>query len=125
MQKNLKECLSSFVMDVLLLQRTIREKSAAFQALKQSLTNAAILSEASYLTAEASSTEAGFKEKIKVCQDEIREANYWLRVLREAEIGDLKKTDQLMNESRRLKERLGRLSRVTRKPLLQTNNVAA
>lgn len=125
MQKSLKESLSSFVMDVLLLQRTIREKSAAFQTLKQSLTNAAILSEASYLTAEASAAEAGFKEKIKVCQDEIREANYWLRVLKEAEIGDLKKTDQLITESRRIKDRLDRLSRVARKPLLQTNNVAA
>lgn len=125
MQKSLKESLSSFVVDVLLLQRTIREKSAAFQTLKQGLTNAAILSEASYLAAEASSTEAGFKEKIKVCQDEIWEANYWLRILREAGIGDLKKEELLINESLRLKERLGRLSRVARKPLLQTNNVAA
>lgn len=125
MQKSLKESLSSFVMDVLLLQRTIREKSAAFQTLKQCLTNAAILSEASYLTAEASPAEASFKEKIKACQDKIREANYWLRVLREAEIGDLKKADQLITESRRIKDRLDRLSRVARKPLLQTNNVAA
>jgi len=125
MQENLKECLSSFVVDVLLLQQTIREKSPAFQEIKKYLITAVTCCEASYLASQRATSKADFKANIAICLAEIREANYWLRVLREAQIGDIDIEDLLINESLRLKNSFERFGRAFGKRQLQTNSVAA
>lgn len=125
MEKNLKESLSAFVVDVLLLQRTIREKSPVFQTLKQHLIQAVTSCEASYLGLKKTRSEVDFNDKISVCLGEIREANYWLRILREAQIGDLVQENLLIDESLRLRAHLESLSWQLERPVLRINTVAA
>jgi len=78
--------------------------------LKYKLTKAASSSGANYEESQAAISRADFKNKISISLKEMRESNYWLRILRSLNIGDEKTGEYLLNESSELKKILGTIS---------------
>ena len=78
--------------------------------LKYQLTVAASSIGANYEELQAVISRADFKNKIRISLKEMRESNYWLRILRSPNIGDEKIGEYLLNESSELKKILGSIS---------------
>lgn len=69
---------------------------------------------ANYEEAQSASSRADFKNKINISLKEIRESNYWLRMLEILEKKDIS-LNTLRNESEELKKILGAISSKTAK----------
>jgi four helix bundle protein len=78
--------------------------------LKNQLTKSSTSSGANYEEAQAASSKADFKNKILIALREMRESNYWLRILQELKIGDQSKNTSLLKESDELKRILGSIA---------------
>ncbi|MCH8326880.1 MAG: four helix bundle protein [Bacteroidetes bacterium] len=70
---------------------------------------------ANYEEAQAASSKADFINKINISLKEIREANYWLRLIEGLDIGSTDKIDSLIQESNELKKILGKILSTSRK----------
>ncbi len=125
MKLDVKESLSLFVVNVLLLQRSIQTQSADLQIVKQELQKAALSCEEAYVALQESPAAIGFKKAIKTSLDQMQKANYWLRILQEAKIGDEKEVGLLIEASNRIKENLKQVRNTAKKPLIPTQGVAA
>ncbi len=62
---------------------------------------------ANYEESQAGSSRADFRNKIRIALREAREANYWLRIVKELEIAEDKEFAQLLKESYEIKNILG------------------
>lgn len=71
------------------------------------MTKAATSSGANYEEAQSASSRADFKYKMSLSLKEMRESNYWLRILEEIKIGNLETGYNLTQESEELKKILG------------------
>lgn len=125
MDKELQTQLASFLVDVLLLQQTIVFKSAEIQWVKENVLKAAIAAENHFLSIEQVADRAELRHMLKVCQEEIQMAHYWLRILQEAELGDALKTNLLVAKAFHLKTQLEGLATLSSKRLLSTQSAAA
>jgi|GEM_PF-2474998 len=125
MKLDVKESLSLFVVDVLLFQRSIRSQNADLQVIKEELVKATLFCEEAFIALQQAPAAMGFKKAIRTCLDQMQKANYWLRILHEAKIGDRKKVGLLIEESNRIKENLGQVRNTTKKRLIPTQGVAA
>ncbi|MDF1613079.1 four helix bundle protein [Stygiobacter electus] len=67
---------------------------------------------ANYEEAQGGSSKADFRNKIKISLKEIRETNYWLRILKAIDSDN--KFDELIDESEQLKRILGKISSTSR-----------
>jgi four helix bundle protein len=116
MQDNeLCDRLFNFSVEVLKFLKTIRSNQEN-NILKFQLAKAATSCGANYEESQGACSTADFSNKVRISLKEIREANYWLRIIDRIEIADGSKTKTLLNESSEIKKILGAIcSKVRRK----------
>jgi four helix bundle protein len=111
-ENDLQERLFRFAIDVIKMLRVLRGGSELF-VIKPQLIKSSTSSGANYEEAQGAVSKADFGNKVGISLKEMRESNYWLRILKElysnnAEIVRLEK------ESAELKNILGSIhSKVT------------
>lgn len=110
----LAERLFKFSIDVINLLRDIKY-SEINKVIVHQLTKSATSVGANYEEAQAGSSKQDFTNKVNISLKEIRESNYWLRILKETKISPSDKTDLLISESEELKKILGKIVSTSRK----------
>ena len=106
MDKDLGERLFNFsvgVIKFLMEIKTFPEVSV----IKYQLTKSGTSSGANFEEAQSASSKAEFKYKMDISLREMRESNYWLRIMKELEIGSNTSNIYLLQESEELKKILG------------------
>ena len=106
MDTGLGDRLFNFAVDVIKFLMKIRNSSEV-SVIKYQLTKASTSSGANYEEAQAASSKADFKYKQDISLREMRESNYWLRILKELQIGNAEIGSRLVQESEELKKILG------------------
>lgn len=85
------------------------------KTIRTQLSKSACSSGANYEESQAGSSKADFNNKVRISLREMRESNYWLRIIkrtvREINMSDL---DQLIKESVELKNILGSIAQKSR-----------
>ena len=109
MNKDLCERLFEFAVHVIKFLRKV-ENSPEVSVIKYQLTKSSTSSGANYEEAQAGSSRADFRNKINISLREMRESNYWLRIMKEIKIGEVVKREFLINESDELKKILGSIA---------------
>ncbi|RLD87782.1 MAG: four helix bundle protein [Bacteroidetes bacterium] len=106
----LSERLFKFAARVILFTRILPE-DAEYKVIKYQLVKSAGSVGANYEEAQSASSSADFTYKVEISLREIRESNYWLRLLNEITSNktekNSKETDFLIDESDQLKKILG------------------
>ena len=116
MNKDLNERLFEFAVAVLKFLPNL-PKTAEFNVIKYQLAKSSASSGANYEEAQAGSSKADFNNKVRISLREMRESNYWLRVISTI-LTDMKSTEQvnsLITESDELKKILGSIVTKTNK----------
>ncbi|HMN50397.1 MAG TPA: four helix bundle protein [Ignavibacteriaceae bacterium] len=116
MNKDLNERLFEFAVAVLKFLPNL-PKTAEFNVIKYQLAKSSTSSGANYEEAQAGSSKADFNNKVRISLREMRESNYWLRVI-SAILTDIKSIEQinfLITESDELKKILGSIVTKTNK----------
>ena len=107
-ENDLQDRLFRFALDVIKMLRTLKG-GADLKVISNQLIKAATSSGANYEEAQAAVSRTDFGYKISISLKEMRESNYWLRLL-----GDLYKQNseivRLKKESIELKNILGSIS---------------
>ena len=103
---DLKERTFKFAVEVLLLLRTVTN-SKENDVIKYQLSKAGTSVGANYEESQATNSRADFRHKIGISLKEIREANYWLRIMESIKIGEQEEVKRLIKESSELKLILG------------------
>lgn len=106
MDRGLCDRLFKFSVDVIKFLIEIKN-GPEISVIKYQLTKASTSSGANYEEAQAASSKADFKYKMDISLREMRESNYWLRVLKELQIGRIDTGVYLVQESEELKKILG------------------
>lgn len=88
-------------------------KSPEFNIIRIQLAKCSTSVGANYEESQAGSSKADFKNKVRISLRECREANYWLRILRELDITSTE-LESLLQESKELKNILGTILNNTR-----------
>jgi len=114
--KDLDKRLFQFSVDVIQYLKGI-EKSNHRKVITYQLLKSATSVGANYEEAQAASSRADFRNKVLIALKEMRETNYWLRLLSAINEGANKNIlDELIRESEQLKKILGSIgSKVTPK----------
>jgi len=115
MENELSKRLFEFAVRVIKYTRTLK-KSKENDVIIYQLIKAATSSAANYEESQGASSKADFKNKVNISLKEMREANYWLRLLASLDnTSDV--LDYLINESKELKNILGSIySKVSKNP---------
>ncbi len=108
MNKDLSERIFSFSVKVIKYCRKLR-KAKEYEIIQYQLIKAATSSGANYEEAQSASSRADFKHKIDITLREMREANYWLKIIEAIDKLD-EELDFLIQESEELKKILGSIS---------------
>ncbi len=107
-ENDLQDRLFRFALDVIKMLRTLKG-GADLKVISNQLIKAATSSGANYEEAQAAVSRSDFGYKISISLKEMRESNYWLRIL-----GELYKQnseiERLIKESIELKNILGSIS---------------
>lgn len=116
MKNDLNERLFIFASKCLRFLRTIPNETE-YRVIKYQLAKSSTSAGANYEESQAGSSLADFHNKVKISLREMRETNYWLRLLNSLADDNLKtdKLNWLINESRELKNILGSIIQKTRK----------
>ncbi|MGA7838583.1 MAG: four helix bundle protein [Ignavibacteriaceae bacterium] len=109
MDKDLRERLFKFSVSTIKFLKKVRS-SPELSVLKYQLTKSSTSCGANYEEAQAAASKADFKYKISISLKEIRESNYWLRILKELDITNNDDMDKLIDESGQLMKILGSIS---------------
>jgi four helix bundle protein len=109
-ERELCSRLFRFSVDVIKMMKGLGS-SSSLSVIKFQLTKSATSSGANYEEAQAACSRADFLNKVRISLKEMREANYWLRILSDLELKNLKEIESLLNESVELKNILGSNSR--------------
>ena len=85
------------------------------KTIRTQLSKCACSSGANYEESQAGSSKADFSNKVRISLHEMRESNFWLRIIKRtvAEI-NISELDYLINESDELKKILGSIIRKSR-----------
>nr|WP_321358419.1 four helix bundle protein [uncultured Draconibacterium sp.] len=117
MENNLQKRIFDFVTEVIFFLRTLPD-SQEYKVIKYQLIKAASSTGANYEEAQAASSKADFTYKTEISLKEMRESNYWLRLIRSI-CKDLNTDDEklsyLINESGELKLILGSIVSKTKR----------
>jgi four helix bundle protein len=113
MDIDLNDRLFKFAIDVITFLRTIKNNQET-GIIKYQLTKASTSSGANYEESQAASSKADFANKVNISLKEMRESNYWLRVIKATEINKSEKCIQLINESAELKKILATICKNSR-----------
>jgi four helix bundle protein len=104
MDEGLGKRLFDFAISVIKFCRTLK-KSKENDVISYQLIKSSTSSGANYEEAQAAISKADFINKINISLKEMRESNYWLRILNEIDDGE--NVNSLMKESEELKKILG------------------
>ena len=99
---DLSERTFKFAIRILKLLKNIKY-SRGHDVVKNQLAKSATSVGANYEEAQGAYSREDFRYKTSICFREIKESNYWLRIIKEAEIADCKDLDNLIKESQELK----------------------
>ena len=111
----LADRLINFAADVIKFLGTLTNVPES-KIIKYQLAKSAGSSGANYEEAQAGSSKADFTNKVRISLREMRESNYWLRLIKASGLTcNSKERDKLINESRELKNILGSIVQKTRK----------
>jgi len=107
-ENDLTERLLKFAVDVILFLRKL-PNTEEYLIIKKQLIKSSTSSGANYEEAQGGSSKADFTNKVRISLKEMRESNYWLRVINEIlQNENLKLESQtLIQESKELKNILG------------------
>ncbi|MGE5846835.1 MAG: four helix bundle protein [Ignavibacteria bacterium] len=100
---DLNERLFKFSVDAILFLIKIKN-IPEYCIIKYQLTKASTSSGANYEEAQAASSKQDFLNKVRIALREMRESNYWLRVINCIKIGEITEGTRLENESEELKK---------------------
>ena len=103
---DLEERLFGFAIKTIQYTRSL-STSPEYSIIKYQLTKSATSSGANYEEAQAGSSKADFINKVRISLREMRESNYWLRILKGIELEPNQELDFLIQESKELKLILG------------------
>ena len=109
--------LFEFSVDVIKFLRKL-PKAVEYQVIYYQLVKCATSAGANYEEAQAAISKPDFHNKIIISLKEMRESNYWLRILKaviESEPNILIELDVLIKESHELKSILGAIGNKTKK----------
>jgi four helix bundle protein len=110
----LSKRLFEFSVNVLGFLKSI-ENSAEGKTIRYQLAKSSCSSGANYEEAQAGSSKADFSNKVRISLREMRESNYWLRLLKASSIEcDPEICSILIQESGELKRILGAIAQKTR-----------
>ena len=105
-KNNLEERLFDFAVRSIKFTRTL-PLSSEYSVIKYQLTKSATSSGANYEESQAGSSKADFTNKVRIALREMRESNYWLRIIRGIEDETNPELMSLIQESKELKLILG------------------
>ncbi len=115
-KNDLEERLFNFSVNVLKYLKTIKTNEES-KVIKHQLTKSSTYAGANFEEAQGCSTRADFNNKIAISLKEMRESNYWMRILHKLELGNKSLSNELVNESDELKKILGAISSKVSKSL--------
>lgn len=112
---DLNERLFNFAVRCLKFIKTL-PNTAEYKVIKYQLAKSSTSTGANYEESQAGSSKADFNNKVRISLREMRESNYWLRIINQiTEISELKiEIDLLIKESNELKSILGSIVQKTR-----------
>ena len=110
---DLGQRLFQFAIRTIKYLRTL-PNSEEFKVIRYQLTKSCSSSGANYEEAQAGSSKADFNNKTRISLREMRESNYWLRVIMALAQADTPELDILLKESAELKNILGSIVQKTR-----------
>ena len=108
-ENELQKRLFTFAVDVIKMLRAIRGGND-LKIISNQLGKAATSAGANYEEAQGAVSRADFGNKVGIALKEMRESNYWLRILKELYPKNTESI-RLVNESFELKKILGTISR--------------
>ncbi len=91
------------------------DDSIEMRVIKNQLIKSISSTGANYEEAQAASSRADFSNKIRICLREIREANFWLRLIGSIDKSPNADLEGLINESEELKKIFGKIALKTKK----------
>lgn len=112
--RDLSERLFRFAVEVIKYLRSIKNTPES-KVIKNQLIKSATSAGANYEEAQGASSRIDFHNKVRISLKEMRESNYWLNIIKSAEIDGKEKLEFLINESHELKNILGKIASKTRK----------
>ncbi len=111
----LEKRLFNFAVDVIKFLGSLPDIAEA-RIIKYQLAKSAGSSGANYEEAQAGSSKADFTNKVRISLREMRESNYWLRLIKDTGLTcSCEERDRLIKESFELKRILGSIVQKTRK----------
>ena len=115
-ERDLQKRLFDFAVRVLKFLPRI-PKTPEFNVIRYQLSKSSTSSGANYEEAQAGSSKADFNNKVRIALREMRESNYWLRIIRAANVVLSKDKEllELIDESEQLKKILGSIVTKTKK----------
>ena len=116
LKNDLNDRLFTFAVRTLKFTRTLTD-SVEYKVVKYQLVKSATSSGANYKESQAGSSRADFANKVRISLREMRETNYWLRILNEINEGNIINTEieWLIDESKELKNISGSIAQKARK----------
>jgi four helix bundle protein len=116
MNKDLNERLFNFAVAVLKFLPNL-PKTPEFNVIRYQLAKSSTSSGANYEEAQAGSSKPDFNNKVRIALREMRESNYWLRIINKIlnDIKSIEEVNLLINESDELKKILGSIVTKTNK----------
>jgi len=108
MRNDLQERLFNFAVNVLKMMKHFPNQ-VEFSVIKYQLAKSSTSSGANYEEVQAGSSKADFKNKVRIALSEMRESNYWLRIISSIESSPKYQNElnDLIKESEELKKILG------------------
>ncbi len=106
--------LFNFSVDVIKFIRKL-PNTDEFRVIKNQLTKSSTSSGANYEEAQSAVSRADFHNKVSISLREMKESNYWLRLIREIYSKDRDEVIRLISESAELKNILGSIASKTDK----------
>lgn len=106
MDKDLSERLFNFSVDVINFLMEIKN-TPEIAIIKYQLAKSSTSSGANYEESQAAFSRADFKYKVNISLREMRQSNYWIRILNKIKLGNKEVCKYLCEESSELKKILG------------------
>ena len=113
LKNDLGDRLFNFAVRSIKFLRTL-PKSPEFNVIKYQLTKSATSSGANYEESQAGSSKADFTNKVRIALREMRESNYWLRIIKGIDDIENAELNYLIQESKELKLILGAIVQKSR-----------
>lgn len=115
MKKDLCERLFNFAVKCIIFLRSL-PNTTEYRVIKYQLTKSSTSAGANYEESQAGSSIADFSNKVRIALREMRESNYWLRIIESVDENNLlnEELKLLINEFTELKNILGSIVQKTR-----------